>query len=124
MRHTILETASPGNRILPQVAIGGRRHVGEGQSGAFPEQAGRALAGGVQSFQMKKVFAGAQAQRAAVVAEGVAGRAADLCEGWAGFSHFDAVDDQARAVAGDQMKGVAAVGGNVDAGRPRRRRNA
>ena len=93
---------------------GGRGHVGQRQRRAFPQQAGRALAGRVQPFQMEGVFAGAQAQRAAVIPHGVAHRSADLGEGRAGSSHLHAVDRQARSVARHQVEGVAAVGGNVD----------
>ena len=60
------------------------------------------------------MLAGAQAERATVVAHRIAGRAADLGEGRAGSSHLHAVDRQARSVARHQVEGVAAVGGNVD----------
>ena len=91
-----------------------RGHVGQRQRRAFPQQPRRALAGRVQAFQMKRMLAGAQAQRAAIVAHRVARRAADLGKGRAGLGHFHAVDHQPRAIASQQVKGVAAVGGNVD----------
>ena len=72
--------------IHAQVAICRRRHVSKGQRRAFPKQAGHALAGGVQSLQMEAMFARAQPQRAAIVAHGVARRAADLRKRRAGLA--------------------------------------
>ena len=104
----------PRHRILASVGIGGWGHIGEWQRRAFPKQARPALAGGVQALQMKGMFSGAQSQRPAVVAHCISRRPADLGKGRAGLSHFNAVYRQARAVAGQQMEGIAAVGGNIN----------
>ncbi len=62
----------------------------------------------------KRVAAGAQADGAMVVTHGIARRSADLREGRSGFRNLDAVDHQAGAIARHQVKGVAAIGRNVD----------
>ena len=66
------------------------------------------------------MLAGAETERTAIVAEGIAGRAADLREGRAGPCDLKAVDDEPGAIAIDEMKGVAAVGGDIDESVPRR----
>jgi len=97
--------------ILLRMAISRRRHVSQRQCGAFPQQSWRSLAGRVQALQMKCVFARAQTQRAAIVTHRVARRAANLRKRRAGFRHFHAVYHQARAVAREEVKGIAAIGG-------------
>ncbi len=88
--------------------------VGGREAGAFPQQARCALADGVQAFDVDGVEAGAKAEGAAVVAHGVAGCAADLREGRAGFGDLDAVDDNSGAVTGEEVEGVAAIDGDVE----------
>src|ERR1700721_3119982 len=68
----------------------------------------------MQAFDVDRVFAGAKTERSAVIAHGIAGSAADLRKRRAGLGHLNAVDDQAAAVAVEQVEGVAAVGGDVD----------
>src|ERR1035438_681017 len=102
------------HRILSGMGIGGWWHIGKRQGGALPKQTRRALAGGVKALKMDGMLAGAQPHRTAIVAHCIAGQSADLGKGRAGFSHFHAVDENARAVAGEQMECVSAVGGNVD----------
>ena len=104
----------PGYRILAEVGVGGWGHVRERQGWAFPEQARRALAGEVQAFQMERMLAGAQAERAAIIAHGVSGRAADLGKGRAGlgpvsYTHLDVYKRQSllRAAKGKTVVSVA-----------------
>ena len=101
------------------MAISRRGHVGQGQCRAFPQQAGRALAGRVQTLQMKRVLAGAQAQRAAIKTHCIARRVANLGKRRPGLGHFHAVDHQPSAIASQQVKCIAAVSGNIDEAVPR-----
>ena len=87
--------------IDTKVGVGVGGDVGEGEGRAFPQQARRALADGVETFYVQGVAAGAQADGALIVAHRVAGRAANLGERWAGFRHLHAVDDKSRAVTVD-----------------------
>ena len=102
------------NDCCRQVAEGGGGDVGEVDAGAPPEEPGNAWADCLQTFQVERVLAGAEADAASRVAHGVQGGAADLAEGWSGCNEREAVEGEAGAVAGQQVEAVAAVDGDVD----------
>ena len=101
------------------MAEGCRGHRYEGQAGAFPKQLGGAVAERVKPLNVKGVLAGAQAERAAVKAHGVAGSVADLGKGRTGLGHFHTVDHQPGSIARHQIKGITAIGWNIQQAIPR-----
>jgi hypothetical protein len=68
----------------------------------------------VQALDVERVQAGAEAQGAAIITHCVAGHAANLREGRPSLRNFHAIDDDARAIASEKVKGVASVDGHIE----------
>jgi mono/diheme cytochrome c family protein len=102
------------------VAESGDWDVGDGQSGTFPQETRGALACVVEAFDVEGVQAGAEAQGASVITHCVACHAANLRKGRPGLRYFHAVDDYARAIASEKVKGVASVDRHIERAVPRR----
>ena len=101
------------------MAVGLRGNIGQGQRWAFPQNAGRALADRVQTFDVQRVATGAQADGAMIVAHGVARRSANLGEGGPVLAICMPSMTRRAPSRRHQVKGVAAIGGDVDEAIPR-----